>query len=692
MRSMLRYLILPAEVSAFEARYLARMNRVALWFFVAHVPLFAAIAALNETGPLQAVALTCLALAGPVWAVYRCPARLVSMAMGVAAMFMGGILAHIGQGPVQIEMHFYFFVLIALLAVFANPAVILAAAATATAHHAVIWLLLPASVFNYDAPLWVVGVHAAFVVLESVAACYIARSFFDNVVGLERIVAERTAEVDARNRDMRMLLDAVDQGFFTVNPQGVVSDERSAAVERWLGPGAAGATLADLVRPHDPMVADWLALGFDDVFADLMPVEVTIDQLPRRLRLGDRTLKLEYAPIPRQGPPQALAVVMTDVTATVARERLEAEHRVLLVMVDRISRDKPGFLEFVKEADEIIGTLAAGAPDDLACIKRLVHTLKGNAAVFGLDSVASACHVIEDHIADTGTPPEPGAWALLNSQWETVRDNLKRLVGDAPTGIALDDGEYATLLLAVLNGAPRDVVARQVAEWRLEPTGVRMSRICDQARLLAARLQKGDIEVRVRGGQLRTDPERWAFFWSAFIHVVRNAVDHGLELPAERRAAGKPPAGVIELATRIDGDRFVITLADDGRGIDWARVAKAAAAKGLPAACHDDLVEALFHDGLSTAAVVSSTSGRGVGMGAVRDACHSLGGRILVRSEAGKGTTFEFRFPIAVMAPDTHELLRLHGVRYPDLPPAGTESSTPDRPPPTADLVPHSAV
>ncbi len=692
MRSILRYLVLPAETSEFEARYLARMNRVALWFLAAHLPLFAAVAALNGTGTADAVLLTVAVLVGPLVAVARCPRRVASVVVGVAAMFLGGILVHIGRGPVQIEMHFYFFVLIALLAVFANPMVILAAAATATAHHLATWLWLPASVFNYDAPLWVVGVHAAFVVVESAAACYIARSFFDNVVGLEKIVAARTAEVDARNRDMRLLLDAVEQGFFTVNPQGVMSDERSAAVDRWLGPGVSGTTLPERVRPHDPMVADWLALGLDDVFADLMPVEVTVDQLPKRLRLGDRTLKLEYAPIPREGPARALAVMMTDVTATVARERLEAEHRVLLAMVDRISRDKAGFLEFVKEADEIIGGMAAEAPDDLAAIKRQVHTLKGNAAIFGLDSVAAACHAIEDHIADTGTPPEAAAWATLHSQWETVRDNLKRLVGDAPTGIALGDGDYVVTLLAVLNGAPREEVARQVAEWRLEPTAVRMARIGDHARVLAARLQKGDITVRVRGGELRTDPERWAFFWSAFVHVVRNAVDHGLEPPAARGAAGKSTAGVIDLATRIAGDRFVITLADDGRGIDWGRVAIAAAAKGLPATTHDDLVEALFHDGLSTAATVSSVSGRGVGMGSVRAACLDLDGQLHVRSEAGQGTTFEFNFPVEAMAPDTHELLRLHGVRYPDRPPAETESSTADRAAPVGELLPHSAV
>jgi C4-dicarboxylate-specific signal transduction histidine kinase len=119
--------------------------------------------------------------------------------MGITAMFMGGILVHAGQGPVQIEMHFYFFVLLALLAVYANPLVIVVAALTVAAHHLVLWFVLPASVFNYEAPLWVVAVHALFVILEAVAACFIARNFFDNVVELEQRIQERTHKLQEAN-------------------------------------------------------------------------------------------------------------------------------------------------------------------------------------------------------------------------------------------------------------------------------------------------------------------------------------------------------------------------------------------------------------------------------------------------------------------------------------------------------------
>src|SRR5262249_17283367 len=131
--------------------------------------------------------------------------RSLSVTFGFTAMAMGGLLVHFGQGPMQIEMHFYFFTLLALLSIFGNPLVIILPAVTVAAHHGLLYFLLPRSVFNYDASLWAVVVHAAFVVLESFAACFMARSFFDNVIGLERIVGERTRELDAVNRDMRLV-------------------------------------------------------------------------------------------------------------------------------------------------------------------------------------------------------------------------------------------------------------------------------------------------------------------------------------------------------------------------------------------------------------------------------------------------------------------------------------------------------
>src|SRR5579871_130186 len=147
---MSKYLALPSEITAFERRFLGRLNRTALIFFYLHIPVLMAVAWAAGTGPMLALILSLIVLIGPTIA-YRTVQnpRSISVVYGITAMFMGGLLVHFGQGPVQIEMHFYFFALVAMCAVFGNPLVIVAAAVTVALHHLVLWLVMPSSVFNY---------------------------------------------------------------------------------------------------------------------------------------------------------------------------------------------------------------------------------------------------------------------------------------------------------------------------------------------------------------------------------------------------------------------------------------------------------------------------------------------------------------------------------------------------------------
>ncbi len=238
MRKLLECLVLPTPISEFERKYLARTNKIAFAFFALHVPALCLIAWGNGTRPLLALALSVATLVGPAAAQKTIEnPRWVSMVYGITAMFFGGLLVHFGQGATQIEMHFYFFALLAMLAVFANPMVIIAATVTVALHHLVLWLIVPESVFNYAAPVWVVALHAVFVVLESVAVCFIARTFFDSVIGLEKKVEARTQELAARSAEMRRVLDNVDQGFVVVAKDGTLASERSRAFDRWFGVG-----------------------------------------------------------------------------------------------------------------------------------------------------------------------------------------------------------------------------------------------------------------------------------------------------------------------------------------------------------------------------------------------------------------------------------------------------------------------
>lgn len=640
-------LILPAQISQFEHNYLARVNRIALWFFVAHLPAFMLIALLNGQSVIGALLLTSLVLAGPVLAMRALEnPRSVSLVYGFSSMLMGGLLVHFGQGPVQIEMHFYFFALLAMLAVFGNPMTIVVAAVTVALHHLLLWMWLPQSVFNYAAPLWVVLVHAAFVVLESVATCFIARSFFDNVIGLEKIVQARTAQLDARNRDMRLVLDTVSQGFLTVDRQLTMSSEKSAMLERWFGPSQPGQSLPDYLAAQHPQFAAQLGLSWQQVLEDFLPLELTIDQLPKRFNLGARHFQMAYTPIcDQEGKLQQALVVISDVSADYQRERLEAEQRDVIQLLGRVSKDRVGVLEFLNEARELVTAIADHKLDDRAVIRRMIHTLKGNSMIFGVRTVANLCHQLETELEEADGLLQPQMRDSLQSAWSQVSSAMDILLGTHTHKMEIDDGEYNALLGAIERGDSGARLAELVQDWKLEPCSRRLMRAAEQAQALAKRLNKPQLRIEIDDRGLRLEPGQWASFWSAFVHVIRNAVDHGIEAPEVREAAGKPAAGKLSFHTHLDQDGLVIEIRDDGKGIDWAAVAERAADKGLPRETQADLVEALFTDGLSTRGDVTEYSGRGVGMGVLREACKTRGGQISVHSESGRGTTVAFRFP-----------------------------------------------
>jgi len=145
------------------------------------------------------------------------------------------------------------------------------------------------------------------------------------------------------------------------------------------------------------------------------------------------------------------------------------------------------------------------------------------------------------------------------------------------------------------------------------------------------------------------DRDHYARLQVALEHMVRNALDHGIESPEERLALGKPNAGSITIDVRKSGGDYVLTLADDGRGIDPDALRESAYNKGLDvdvdALSDDEAIRLIFHKGFSTASSLSEISGRGVGMDIVLNEVQQIGGDINVRSRLGRGTTFEVRIP-----------------------------------------------
>lgn len=156
-----------------------------------------------------------------------------------------------------------------------------------------------------------------------------------------------------------------------------------------------------------------------------------------------------------------------------------------------------------------------------------------------------------------------------------------------------------------------------------------------------------EVALVLEGDDVELDKRVLDAVTDALGHLVTNAVDHGCEPPGARVEAGKPPVATITVAAHAAGPAVVLTVSDDGAGVDREQLIAAARARGI-AIPAGDVLELLFHPGLSTRSVVTSSSGRGVGLDAVRTTVQAIGGDVTVRSVPGEGTTVEVTLPVSL--------------------------------------------
>ncbi|WP_243337647.1 hybrid sensor histidine kinase/response regulator [Anaeromyxobacter soli] len=224
--------------------------------------------------------------------------------------------------------------------------------------------------------------------------------------------------------------------------------------------------------------------------------------------------------------------------------------------------------------------------------------------------------------------------------------------------------EIATDLTRVAREASREAEQQRLAgtvlredlrALRMVPAALVLEPLRRAVRDVAGRLGK-EVELTIDGGEARLDRQIVDALRDPLLHLVRNAVDHGIEAPAARRAAGKSTAGRIAARVEPRGSRVAIIVEDDGPGLDLAGLRAAAVRKGvLPAEEADRLgdqeaARLVFHPGLSTARAVTEISGRGVGMDVVLETLARLGGTVDVRWEAGRGTRFDLEVPLTLSA------------------------------------------
>jgi two-component system chemotaxis sensor kinase CheA len=266
-----------------------------------------------------------------------------------------------------------------------------------------------------------------------------------------------------------------------------------------------------------------------------------------------------------------------------------------------------------------------------------------------------------------GPPPSAAAPAALpparRPRRKTIRlpverlDDMVRLVGEA-SAAALRVGRLVTDQLgADPAGVPElgdltrilERLQERTLQARMVPFGTIAEPLRRAGRDLARSLGKA-VELEVLGQETELDRGVLEQVADPLLHLVRNAIDHGIEDPEGRLAAGKPPRGTVTVQATQLGSEVVVTVTDDGQGIDLERVRQRAGEAGghLDGVGDGEALYAIFRSGLSTAAAVSEVSGRGVGLDVVRTSLAAVRGRVEVRSEPGSGCEFRLSVPITL--------------------------------------------
>ena len=637
--------MLPKEKTKSELQHVTRINKVALYVCVAHLPLFLLVAWLCHTSLTQALVFGLLLILGPAigTATIKNPRRL-SLLYGFTAMGLGALLVHLGQGPMQIEMHFHFFAALALLAVWGNPLVIWIAALTVVLQHGAFCFFLPASVFNYEASFWVILVHGSFVAVESVAAAFMARSFFDNVIGLEKIVENKTQTI-------RNILDNVSFGLFICDAKLRVQEGYSLSSEKFfrrMDQEMAGTSLPELLMlTHRE--GDHLTALYTQIFEDIAPEELSLGQLPNRFHVHGKNISLTGSAIrDASGTVVSVLFCIADISALVAAEAEVSEARTLL----KILRSKDRFQSFVDDCVLRFGRMRTALLNhDQESVRLGLHTMKGNFGVYGLISLAGIIHDLENRSAVEASDLDMFEthfknflvkhYKALGIEYGVRREEVFTL-----TAHDLEVVEHNTSLathVIALKKDLRDFYAR----IRMKPAAAYLGPIDEFSNQLARRFGK-KIRFEMQGGSTLV-PSALGALMETLPHLIRNAIDHGIE-PARDRGT-KPKEALLSVYLSEDDKCWAIEVKDDGRGIDVFSLSSKAVELGKISKAEAEAMSdkqkfaLLFLADVTTAAAVTDVSGRGIGMAAVAAAVAELNGHIDVTSRRHEGTTVSIRIP-----------------------------------------------
>ncbi len=559
----------------------------------------------------------------------------------------------------------------------------------------------PANVFEFNSQVPVIaragifgddacatGEYESSVTVKPIFDCtalFISREKFVKLIrrvpGLQekifQTVVERAKQGSIRAEEQRKLtqeiLDNIGQGSFSINVAGEIGENYTAIAAEYLGTdNLAGVPFADLGFRNDREKLRNYYRALHLLFSGSeFNHDVVLDLLPREVHINDRDFNLHYSFV-QDGAGHVMSVFVRMEDITLKRELEQKEERERAI-TEKMQSNVGGFMDMLEDVSSSFDSVEQFAkaywvnniqPDSakISEIMRSLHGSKGLSGQFELNELKKTIHEFEDwflavdkgNISDYSDKFE-SLFTRFEQEFEyahSFKENLGEGIIKILNGVSFDQNQFARLEAAVNEEDLESIKSIVLSRNSVQAQKIVGNWKADALRLAEKMNKKVTVEMDIDEGL--SIPKDLAKTLNVDLgHLYRNCIDHGIEPPDERRAAGKSMQAKIVIRIEEQERDLLIRISDDGRGIDEQEISQIALAN--PNLDNDQvrsLIEAedywsiLFLPGFSSAEKLTDTSGRGVGMDAVKTVIDDLQGTLGIHSEAGKGTEFAIRIPL----------------------------------------------
>lgn len=508
---------------------------------------------------------------------------------------------------------------------------------------------------------------------------------YDNQSKLfEKTVEELDASkalIGEQFRKIESILKNINQGIVVVDGSLNLQDQMSRAVHEIVGhqlpPGAH--LMKDILDATDLSADDKSKIStalMVSVGEDELNFEINCDNLPKEVRIPDRDriLELDWNPTLKDTIIENVIICIRDVTQMRALQesaKLNAEN--INYIIEIVENDPAEVFSFIKrcktmldENAKIMNATDKSIEEKIETMFRNAHTVKGSARIYNLSKVVNAVHELESAYQDVRSNKSPFDVSIFEQRLNECREAVaiyenilitKLHFEEESAAVSEEDRIFATI--AKIQNAPPEarpvLIDELLKEYKLRSYHV-ISRVLAPVIRgiadIAMELHKPCPGVDISNGNFVIHGDIGNMIVDSFTHLIRNCLDHGLEPPQERLDLGKKREGLIKIWTQFsdDGSSGSILLEDDGRGLNLKKLKEVS---GAPDSASDEsLAEVIFQSGVSTASQVTSISGRGIGMNAVRETLRDVGGDIKIEFTGPKRSTGHraFRFNLVLPA------------------------------------------